>query len=325
MSEGWITCPKCGFSQSAGPNCAKCGLVFAKWEAHQRAKRPTAPTREAAPVPSRPEVPAGTRRRTVVVGAAAAGILAAILTALVLARGGGPRKKEPAPAASPAPAAADLSLAGVWDGRVVRTVAGRRAIKMVSIESNKDGDVTAASVAYRIPGALAVGAGYRWSVEGAHPLDDVLSRVDDRGRIPGYAPLFLPLPPELGPPARAWYPIEGYWKVAPHGRRAGAPKPREEITYVLFESTDGGNLVQFGVTDKGFQSFVYFTQGQYEAASIGHDRISAAITPTDQRRLANFERLVWDLSGNTTFSDMRVEASVSAPDGHLDMLTLVKR
>jgi rubredoxin len=34
--KGSLSCPKCGVSQAASPECSHCGIIFAKYLAHQR-------------------------------------------------------------------------------------------------------------------------------------------------------------------------------------------------------------------------------------------------------------------------------------------------
>ena len=48
-----MQCPRCGFEQPPGIECARCGIVFAKWQARQQPASP-APSVESAPVEERP-------------------------------------------------------------------------------------------------------------------------------------------------------------------------------------------------------------------------------------------------------------------------------
>lgn len=318
-----ITCPKCGFVQAGREECARCGLVFSKWGSHHAAAppeaQPPAPAAAAAPARSRVEV---------LLAAAAVGLIVLAGAIFLLSRApGGTSREAPSPGPISEPAPVPTTLAGIWTGRVTHAIAGpppRETTKSVEIESDAQGTILGASVIDEDPIAGAAGAGYRLDSGGARDLDALLARVDEKGSVENFAPDFLRVPAGMAIP-QTWRVIEGYWEVAPRGRRAGKPKKPEAVPYLLLESDADDALYQIGETRTGFLSFVFFTRGFFSPRLRDSDQLSAVIDPPPGSRLHSFSRLVWDLSGTTEFLKMRVEATVTGPGGGPDALYLTKK
>jgi hypothetical protein len=319
-----VTCPKCGFVQEEGEDCARCGLVFSKWGAPHSA--PPEP-KEAKAAPAAPPTPAKPNWRILLPAAAIGAIVLAAVVSLLsrsAERGKGSGTPAPIPAAT---GAAAETLAGAWTGRVHRTVAGpppRETTKTVELESDAQGGILGASVIYEDPVSGAAGAGYRLDPGGPRNLEALLARIDEKGEANDFAPEFLKLPAGIVPP-RSWHVIEGYWETPPRGRKAGKARPPEQIPYVLLESDVEDALYQIGVTRAGFLSGVVFTKSFFSTKLRDTDQISRVINPPAGSRLHSFSHLVWDLSGTTEFLKMRVEATVTGPGGGPDALYLTKK
>jgi hypothetical protein len=324
-----LRCPKCGFVQAPREDCVKCGLIFSKWESHQTVSAERKP-QPPPPPPDDPAPAAPAPRRFPPAAGLAAGVVAAAALAVFLwnrtAQEGG-IKPESETAPNPGQTA-PVTMAGVWSGRVTGALPGppaREITKFVTIESDADGGIRAASVLLTDPVAGSAGAGYRLDPGGSKGFEALIARINGAGEAPDFAPDFVAAPAGDALAPRTWHVIEGYWETPPRGKKPGRPVKTEAIQYVLLESDDSNGLFQIGETRRGFLSYVYFTKDLTAGKSRGVDLISSVIDPPEGSRLHSFSHLVWDLSGSTDFLKMRIEATVSGPEGGPDALLLIKK
>jgi hypothetical protein len=297
----FVVCPRCHLRQKPAAHCPRCGESTA-----------TAPVFAGdPPKPPAPEPPPQPRRRT---GLAAAVLGAALLLVLLwLARAG--RSSAPVrPAATPAPTAGALDLSGRWHGKVSKTIGAnpaRPVLKEISIETGRDGTILAASVLFTDPGRGGAGAGYLSSSNGAARLAPAASGIAAEPKGAALSLDFLRMPGWVPDRARLWRALEG------PGRGAAPPH------YLLLESLETDYLIQAGINESGFLSYVFFSPDY--APSRGQDVLSRVIHPEPGASLRGFHNLIWDLSGAANFLTLQLPVTISGPEAREpDALTLTR-
>lgn len=309
--ETWITCPRCGFSQIPSDQCLRCHTALDRpieppvsTPPPRPARRPESP---AVPLPSRPEV-FRRPRLPVYAAAAAAGLL--LLGALYWGFRPRSARDSLAPGLSPSPAAGALDLTGRWHDEVRITLGKppRPATKAAFLETDDSGEIVAAGVLLTDPGQGGAGGGYRIVRNARARLESIQALLS--GSPAGVAlPLdFIPYPPWVPKRDRVWRVLEG---------RAARPG---QARYLLLESVEADYLVQAGVNETGFLSWVFFSQPY--VSDRGADALSRAIHPAPGSALRSFRDLVWDLSGSADFLTLVVNATVTGPDGTRVRMTL---
>jgi len=241
------------------------------------------------------------RRRT---GLAAAAVgVALLLVFLWLARAG--RSSSPVrPAATPAPTAGALDLSGRWHGQVSKTIGTnppRPVLKEISIETGRDGAILAASVVFTDPGRGGAGAGYLSSSDGAARLAPAASGIAAEPKGAALSLDFLRMPGWVPDRARLWKALEG--------TNRGTAPPH----YLLLESLETDYLIQAGINESGFLSYVFFSP-EY-ASGRGQDVLSRVIHPEPGASLRGFHNLIWDLSGSANFLTLQLPVTISGPEG----------
>jgi hypothetical protein len=299
---GWTRCPQCEFTQIASENCLRCGARLPKPIPKTRRSTASTPVAEAV-LPAR-------RAGTV---AAVAGVIllaAAVGVTLWLRRAPAPGRAAAAgPPAAPTPAA--LDLAGSWHAEKSKTLAGshpRPVLKEARIETNRDGAILAARVVLTDPGNGGAGAGYRVAPDGGQRLADAVAALATSS---GGAPVkvdFIPFPPWMPQRTRLWRALEGQ------------SRKRQNVRYLLLESIEDDYVVQAGINETGFLSYVFFSPAY--ASGRGIDELSRVIHPEPGSDLREFHNLVWDLSGSTDFLNLQVNATLTGPDNQTDRLVL---
>ncbi|MEP6801667.1 MAG: hypothetical protein ABJC07_07010 [Acidobacteriota bacterium] len=250
--------------------------------------------------------------KTPAIGVAAA--LAAILLFLALRS----RTPAPVPAVSPTPApaatSARLDLSGRWATEFSKTLSApaRPALKQVFLETDAEGAILAAHVLLTDPGRGGAGAGYRLASDGPQRLGQISSLLS---ASPAGASLpidFIPFPAWIPRRDRVWRALEGQTgKVL-------------DVRYLLLESVEDDYLVQAGVNQSGFLSYV-FSSKPY-ARNRGVDALSDVIHPDPGSSLRGFQNLVWDFSGAADFLKLEVYGTLSGPEGGRgDRITLKRK
>ena len=322
----WVTCPTCGFTQIPTEKCLRCSRPLERPEppeergvvpnsAPAAAPVPAPPAAGSAPppVPSRGPVkpdrpdtrpaaadPSRGLPRAAIAGAAT---LVAILLFLAL------RSRAPAPTSpvSPTPgapsASARLDLSGRWATEYPKTLASpaRPALKQVFLETDADGAILAAEVLLTDPGRGGVGAGYRIASDGPQRLGQISSLL---AASPAGASLpidFIPFPAWIPKRERVWRALEGQSRKV------------LDVRYLLLESVEDDYLIQAGVNQSGFLSYVFFSTPY--ARNRGVDALSDIIHPDPGSSLRGFRNLVWDLSGAADFLKLEVYGTLSGPGG----------
>ncbi|MDQ2870271.1 MAG: hypothetical protein M3S32_05975 [Acidobacteriota bacterium] len=338
----WVTCPNCGFTQIPTEKCLRCSRPLDRPEppagrrippdpgpdpdavatlvpsaetaaAIPSPSLPRRPERPAPPPPDAPE-PEASRIRPATAAAIGAGIalLAAVLVLAVRPRPQ-PSLYETSPA-PPAAAPARLDLSGRWETEFPKTLSSpaRPALKKVFIETDGDGAILAAGVLLTDPGRGGVGAGYRLVADGPQRLGQISSLL---AASPAGAALpidFIPFPAWVPARERVWRALEG------QSRRV------LDVRYLLLESVEDDYLVQAGVNQGGFLSYVFFSR-EY-TRNRGVDALSGVIHPDPGSDLRGFRNLVWDLSGAADFLKLEVYGTLSGPEGGAgDRLTLKRK
>jgi len=298
----WITCERCGFTQIPSRSCLRCETPL---------PLPIEPARraQAAPPPAaaspRPPLPVNAATLAV------AGGIVLLLAAAAVWRSRAAAPPGPPGALEPTAGAGALDLSGRWAAQVPVRLPQRPprpGLKDVFLETNAEGDIVAAGVVLTDPGRGGAGGGYRVVSDGARRLREVLAQVAAR---PTGAPLpidFVPYPPWVPARERVWRVLEG------ESRR------REQVRYLLLESIEDDYLVQAGINETGFLSWVFFSRPY--ASDRGLDALSRVIHPEPGSSLRGFQNLVWDLSGSADFLTLVVNATVSGPEGVLLRTTL---
>jgi len=305
--EEWITCRECGFTQAPSERCLRCHSALADSREPPR----EAPARKARSAPALPPAAPPWRRPRLFASVAVAGALLIVVgTILWTTR---PRAPAQAPLAEAEPSSAPgaLDLTGRWQAQVPVTIAGpppRPALKDAFLETDPEGNIVSAGVLLTDPGRGGAGGGYRIVADGRRRLDEVLAALS---QAPSGARLpidFIPYPPWIPRRDRLWRALEG---------RSRQP---QEVRYLLLESVEDDYLVQAGVNQTGFLSYVFFSE--LYAADRGIDALSRVIHPEPGSSLRGFQNLVWDFSGSADFLSLVVNATVSRPDGELARMTL---
>jgi hypothetical protein len=237
-------------------------------------------------------------------------VLLAAVGALLWIRGR--TGKETASATAEAtPATHALDLTGRWQTQVSKTLPGsppRPVLKDVFVETDKEGTILGAGVLLTDPGRGGAGAGYQMVSDGPRRLGEAAPLL---AAAPGGAALpidFIPFPAWVPPRNRLWRALEGQ-------SRRGEP-----VRYLLLESVEDDYLVQAGINQSGFLSYVFFSPAW--ASGRGVDTLSKIIRPEPGSSLRAFQNLVWDLSGGADFLNLEVYARLSGPEGIPDRLTL---
>ncbi len=334
----WVTCPNCGFTQIPTEKCLRCSRPLERPEPPAGRPSPPDPDAVATLVPSSPEpapaTPPGPLRRperppppppdataaeasrirpatAAAIGAGVA-VLATLLILAVRPRAL-PPLRETAPAA-PAAEPSRLDLSGRWETEFPKTLSSpsRPALKKAFVETDGDGAILAAGVLLTDPGRGGVGAGYRLVSDGPQRLGQISSLL---AASPAGAALpidYIPFPAWVPPRERVWRALEG------QSRRV------LDVRYLLLESVEDDYLVQAGVNQSGFLSYVFFSR-EY-ARHRGVDALSDVIHPEPGSDLRGFRNLVWDLSGAADFLKLEVYGTLSGPEGGPgDRLTLKRK
>jgi hypothetical protein len=296
---GWTRCPKCEFTQIASETCLRCGTALPK--PIPKTIRPTGPL-PTAPPPQRSAAP--------LIAAAIGLLIVAIVFTLWLRRSPAHAAMAAAvPGATPTPATLDLQ--GKWHAEKSKTLVAsppRPVLKEVRIDTNRDGLILGAHVLLTDPGNGGAGAGYIVTSDGRRRLDEAVTTLNGST---GGAPVnvdFIPFPPWVPARARLWRALEGQ------------NRKHEQTRYLLLESVEDDYVVQAGINESGFLSYVIFSPAY--ATGRGVDVLSRVIHPDPGSDLRQFSNLVWDLSGSTDFLTLQVNATVTGPDKQTDRFVL---
>ncbi len=297
----WITCPKCGFTQVPSEKCLRCERILERQELAVR--RPPRPAPASPSVKPRSPAPAALL---------AASALLLLLAGILFWKSRASKAERTSLSAEPAATAfRSLNLAGRWQTQVSETLPGppaRPAVKEAYLETDRDGAILAAGVLLTDPGRGGAGAGYRIVADGRRRLEDILPRLAAAPAGTELAINFIPLPPWMPTRSRLWRALEGQ-------------RPRaEDVRYLVLESVEDDYLVQAGINQTGFLSYVFFSP-EY-ASGRGLDTLSAVIHPEPNSSLRGFRNLAWDFSGAADFLRLEVYASLSGPEGVRNRMTL---
>ena len=297
----FVVCPRCHLRQKPSAKCRRCGQETATAPVFA-GEPPKAP----APEPPPPD-PRSKRLAAIAAGAA---LLVALVWIGRAGRGSSPAR----PTARPVPTSGALDLSGRWHGQVSKTIGAnppRPVLKEVSIETGRDGAILAASVVFTDPGRGGAGAGYLGSPDGAARLAQVASAVAAEPKGAALSLDFLRMPGWVPDRARLWRAIEGA------GRAGAAPR------YLLLESLETDYLIQAGINESGFLSYVFLSPDY--ATARGQDVLSKVIHPESAASLRGFRDLIWDLSGSANFLTLQLPVTLSGPEGgEPDRLTLTR-
>ena len=197
-----------------------------------------------------------------------------------------------------------LDLAGRWTVEFEKTLPGpppRPVIKSAYLETSQDGSILGAGVVLTDPGRGGAGAGYRVVQDGQQRLDQAVSMLTT-AKSAAVPVDFIPFPAWVPARQRVWRQLE-----APN-RRKGEP-----VRYILLESLEDDYLVQAGVNDTGFLSYVFFSPAYSRARGV--DSLSRVIHPEPGSSLRGFQNLVWDFSGAADFLETRGQRLAVGPGG----------
>jgi len=304
----WVKCVKCGFSQIPAEKCLRCAEPLPAPK--PRVSRMSRGGRKAAPAPGETKPPRFTPAQMAAGGVLAFGLLVFLGVWILNSR---PSAAPPAAAAPVEPTPATLDLSGRWTAEVEKTLQGpppRPAIKSAYMETTKEGQILAAGVLLTDPGRGGAGAGYRMAADGRRRLDEAVAILSNARA--GAVPVdFIPFPPWVPARQRVFRSLES---------PAAAKQRKEPVRYVLLESLEDDYLVQAGINETGFLSYVFASPAY--GKSRGVDTLSRAIHPEPGSSLRGFQNLVWDLSGSADFLKLEINATVSGPDGITDRLKL---
>jgi hypothetical protein len=304
----WVKCVKCGFSQIPAEKCLRCAEPLPA--PRPRVSRMSRGVRKAA-VPDEQKPPRFTPAQMAAGGVLAFGLLVFLGVWMLNSR---PSAAPRAAAASAPPTPTTLDLSGRWTAEVEKTLQGpppRPAIKSAFMETTKDGQILAAGVLLTDPGRGGAGAGYRMAADGRRRLDEAIAMLSN-AKASAVPVDFIPFPPWVPARERVFHSLE-----AP---AAAKQQRKEPVRYLLLESLEDDYLVQAGINETGFLSYVFASPAY--GKSRGVDTLSRAIHPEPGSSLRGFENLVWDLSGSADFLKLEVNATVSGPDGISDRLKL---
>jgi hypothetical protein len=291
----WITCERCGFTQIPSRTCLRCEAPL------PLPPEPVRPKRLTPPLPTRIAARNGWRSgyRLLALGL---GVLL-VVVALMLWMTRSVPKAAP-PTLEPTPGRAALELTGRWTAQSpvrLATRPPRPALKDLFLETDAEGNILAAGVTLTDPGRGGAGGGYRTVPDGKRRLQEVLSLIAEKPSGASLPMDFIPYPPWIPARDRIWRVLEGESR-----------KP-EQVRYLLLESIEDDYLVQAGINETGFLSWVFFSQPY--ASNRGVDALSRVIHPEPGSSLRGFQNLVWDLSGSADFLTMQIHATVSGPEG----------
>lgn len=301
---GWVKCAKCGFSQIPAQACLRCGEPLPP-------PKPRMSRLTGAPRPAERKKGPWPPAQLAVAGLAAC--LLIVLGAYWMFREK-PNEIPAAPVAQAVPTPASLDLTGRWTAEIEKTLPGpppRPVIKSVYLETSREGEILGAGVLLTDPGRGGAGAGYRIVPDGKRRLDQAVAMLS--GVRSAQIPVdFIPFPAWVPARQRLWRSLE-----APNRRKG------ELIRYALLESLEDDYLVQAGINDTGFLSYVFFSPTYSRARGV--DALSRVIHPEPGSSLRGFQNLVWDFSGAADFLKLEVNATVAGPDGQPDRFKLIKR
>jgi hypothetical protein len=297
----WVKCVSCGFSQIPAEKCLRCGQPLPPSRSPRISRFTGAARREGEP--RRGWTPAQLAAGAVI----GFGIVVFLAFWILNSR---PRPEPTAPAVAAAPTATILDLAGRWTAETEKSLPGpppRPAIKSAYLETSRDGEILAAGVLLTDPGRGGSGAGYRMAPDGRRRLDEALALLNT-AKSAAVPVDFIPFPAWVPARPRLWRSLE-----APNRRK-------EPIRYLLLESLEDEYVVQAGINETGFLSYVFFSSAY--GKSRGVDALSRIIHPEPGSSLRGFRNLVWDFSGSADFLKLEVNATVAGPDGLSDRLKL---
>jgi len=302
----WVKCVKCGFSQIPAEKCLRCAEPLpAPKPRVSRLSRGTRKVTEAGEA----KKPRFSPAQLAAGGVLAFGLLVFLGVWILNAR---PAAAPPAPTVLPTPTPATLDLSGRWTAEVEKTIPGpppRPAIKSAYLETTKDGQILAAGVLLTDPGRGGSGAGYRMAADGRRRLDEAVALLSS-ARAAAIPVDFIPFP--------AWVPARQ--RVFRSLEAASNAKRKEPVRYLLLESLEDDYLVQAGINETGFLSYVFASPAYGKTRGV--DALSKVIHPEPGSSLIGFQNLVWDFSGSADFLKLEVNATLSGPDGLADRLKL---
>ena len=300
----WVKCVKCSFSQIPAQICLRCGEPLPPPKA-----RPSRLT--GAPSVAGEKKGPWTPLQLAVAGLAV--FLLVVLGAFWILRAK-PSELPAAPVAQVVLTPVSLDLTGRWTAEIEKSLPGpppRPVIKSAYLETSREGEIVAAGVLLTDPGRGGAGAGYRIVSDGKRRLDQAVAMLS--GARSAQVPVdFIPFPAWVPGRQRLWRSLE-----APNRRKG------ELVRYLLLESLEDDYLVQAGVNDTGFLSYVFFSPTYSRARGV--DALSRVIHPEPGSSLRGFQNLVWDFSGAADFLKLEVNATVAGPDGQPDRFKLLKR
>lgn len=306
----WVTCPHCGFTQIPSARCLKC---------HKSLERPAGGAERPASMADAPAAapPAPGYRQLVqslprpflwTIAVLALSLVAAIL---IWSRGSAIPSDAAAapPPATPEPWTMDFT--GRWQGRAATTIPGdppRPALREAFIETDRSGTIVAAGAVLTDPGRGGAGAGYLTVPDGRRRVQEIARTLAASPRGAAIALDFIPLAPWVPRRDRIWRAVEGQ-----------RPKA-EDVSYLLVESLEPDYVVQAGINETGFLSYVFLSR-EY-AGDRGQDALSRVIHPGPESSLRGFRNLVWDMSGAADFVALQVPITLSQPAGAVDRIIL---
>ncbi|HEY3202794.1 MAG TPA: hypothetical protein VGL03_03940 [Thermoanaerobaculia bacterium] len=298
----WVTCPHCGFTQIPSVECLKCRKRL------DRSLEPPQPPARSTPTRATFGWHGIPRPHRIALASLTILLFVGVLYWSTRSPAAAEKANLTAP---PTPAPWALDLTGRWEGKVATTIAGpppRPALREVSLETDRSGNLVSAGVTLTDPGRGGAGAGYLTVPDGQRRLREISGALlaSPRGAAPNVD--FIPFPPWVPRRDRLWRALEGQRRNP------------EETRYLLIESLETDYLVQAGVNASGFLSYLYLSPPY--ASGRGTDVLSKVIHPNSDSSLRGFRSIVWDLSGAADFVGLQVNATISGPAGGLDRLVL---
>ena len=297
----WVKCVQCGFFQIPAEKCLRCGVLLPASKSPRVSRLSGGARRVTASKP-------GFTAAQLAAGAAIGFGLIVFLAFWLITSKSRPAPRTHAVEAPPTPAI--LNLTGRWTAEIEKTLPGpppRPAIKSAFLETNREGGILAAGVLLTDPGHGGAGAGYRMAPDGRRRLDEAIALLAGV-KSAGVPVDFIPFP--------AWVPArERLWRSLEAPNRS-----KEPIRYLLLESLEDDYVVQAGISETGFLSYVFLSPAYGQAR--GTDALSVIIHPEPGSSLRGFQNLVWDFSGSADFLKLEIAATVAGPDGLTDRLEL---
>jgi hypothetical protein len=149
------------------------------------------------------------------------------------------------------PGATALDLSGRWQAQVPLRLPSRPprpALKDFFMETDAEGNILGAGVTLTDPGRGGAGAGYRVVSDGRQRLQSVLAPIAEKPSGAVVPIDFIPFP--------AWVPArERLWRAL-----EGSSRRPEQVRYLVLESVEDDYLVQAGINETGFLSWVFFSR-----------------------------------------------------------------